>query len=140
MFHDETSFLPQKLDCERVRNHHEHHRYVEREQRAENEERSIVDNTLHRFRHDVVVVDDSCNVMRHVKIEFLVVRACLPKTVMEEEISMARSHTSAILKLVKRFVELWREPSGFLMPKYLPRLMKHMCRMLAEHANTSHVT
>lgn len=26
------------------------------------------------------------------------------------------------------------------MPKYLPKLMKHICRMLAEHASTSHVT
>lgn len=54
--------------------------------------------------------------------------------------SMARSHTSAILKPVRRFVELWRDPNGFLMPKYLPKLMKHICRMLAEHASTSHVT
>ena len=53
---------------------------------------------------------------------------------------MARSHTSAILKPVSRFVELCRDPNGFLIPKYLPKLMKHICKMLAEHANTSHVT
>lgn len=64
----------------------------------------------------------------------------LPNTVIDEDISMARSHTSAILKPVSRFVELCRDPNGFLMPKYLPKLMKHMCKMLAEHASTSHVT
>lgn len=70
----------------------------------------------------------------------LAARVHSPKPVIEDEISIARSHTRAILKLVRRFVELCREPSGFLMPKYRPRLMKHMCRMLAEHARTSHVT
>lgn len=64
----------------------------------------------------------------------------LPNTVIDDDISMARSHTSAILNPVSRFVELCRDPNGFLMPKYLPKLMKHMCKMLAEQANTSHVT
>ena len=59
---------------------------------------------------------------------------------MDDEMSIANIHTRAILKPVNRFVELWRDPSGFLMPKYRPRLMKHMCKMLAEHAKTSHVT
>lgn len=63
-----------------------------------------------------------------------------PRPVIDDEISIARSHTRAILKLVKRFVELCRDPSGFLMPKYRPRLIKHMCRMLAEQARTSQVT
>lgn len=64
----------------------------------------------------------------------------LPNTVIDDDMSMARSHTRAILNPVSRFVELCRDPKGFLMPKYLPKLMKHMCKILAEHANTSHVT
>lgn len=64
----------------------------------------------------------------------------LPNTVIDDDISIASIHTSAILKPVNRLVELWRDPRGFLMPKYRPRLMKHMCKMLAEQAKTSHVT
>lgn len=50
----------------------------------------------------------------------------LPNTVIDDDMSMARSHTSAILNPVSRFVELFRDPNGFLIPKYRPKLMKHM--------------
>lgn len=73
-------------------------------------------------------------------IFFLYINDDLPNTVIDDDISMASSHTRAILNPVSRFVEVCRDPNGFLMPKYLPKLMKHMCKMLAEQANTSHVT
>lgn len=59
---------------------------------------------------------------------------------MEKETGMAMSQQTAILMPTIRLVERCREPRGFLMPKYRPRLMKHMCQMLAEHASTSQVT
>lgn len=71
---------------------------------------------------------------------FLYINDDLPNTVIDDDISMASSHTRAILNPVSRFVEVCRDPNGFLMPKYLPKLMKHMCKILAEQANTSHVT
>lgn len=64
----------------------------------------------------------------------------IPNTVIDDDINMARSHTSAILKPVSRFVEPVRDCNGFLIPKYLPKLIKHICKILAEHASTSHVT
>jgi hypothetical protein len=63
-----------------------------------------------------------------------------PNTVIDEETIIAISHTSAILMLAIRLVEWLRDPSGLRMPKYRPRLMKHMCKMLAEQASTSQVT
>lgn len=59
---------------------------------------------------------------------------------MELETGMAMSQATAILIPTIRLVERCLDPSGFFMPKYRPRLMKHMCQMLAEHANTSQVT
>lgn len=49
-----------------------------------------------------------------------------PNTVIELDINMASNQTSAIFMLVNFFVELCRVPSGFLMPKYRPKLMKHI--------------
>jgi hypothetical protein len=64
-----------------------------------------------------------------------------PRTVMELDTSIDRSHTSAILNPTSLFVEYaCRVLSGLRIPRYRPRLMKHMCIMLAEHASTSQVT
>lgn len=64
----------------------------------------------------------------------------LPRIVIELDTGMAINQATAILIPTIRLVARCREPNGFLMPKYRPRLMKHMCQMLAEHANTSQVT
>lgn len=53
---------------------------------------------------------------------------------------MAITHTKAIFIPTKRLVEWCRDPSGLRMPRNRPRLMKHMCSILAEHARTSQVT
>lgn len=64
----------------------------------------------------------------------------LPNTVIELDTIIAITHTRAILIPTKRFVEWCRDPNGFRMPRNRPRLMKHMCSMLAEQASTSQVT
>lgn len=64
----------------------------------------------------------------------------LPNTVMLLEITMDNSQTAAILNTTSLLVVVWRVLSGFLMPRYLPRLMKVMCMILALQARTSHVT
>lgn len=64
----------------------------------------------------------------------------IPNTVIELDTSMDSSQTRAILRTTVLVVVLCRVFRGFLIPRYLPRLMKHMCMMEAEQANTSHVT
>lgn len=64
----------------------------------------------------------------------------LPSTVIELDTIIAITQTMAILMPAKRLVERCRDPNGLRMPKYRPKLMKHICRMLEEQANTSHVT
>lgn len=64
----------------------------------------------------------------------------IPNTVMELDTSIAIAHTVAILIVVRRFVEVCRDPNGLRMPIYRPKLIKHMCSMLDEQASTSHVT
>lgn len=49
-----------------------------------------------------------------------------PRIVIEDEINIAKIQTRTILNPVSRFVELCREPSGFLIPIYLPKLIKLM--------------
>lgn len=59
---------------------------------------------------------------------------------MELDMTIDSSHTKAILSTTVRVVVLCRVFNGFLIPKYRPKLMKHMCIIDDEHANTSHVT
>lgn len=55
-----TCLLPKKLDCESVGHDHDHHWYVEGDQRAEDEEGAVVDHARVRLGHDILVVDDAC--------------------------------------------------------------------------------
>lgn len=64
-----------------------------------------------------------------------------PKMVTEPDTSKERIHTTAILIPTIRLVEYaCLVFSGFLIPRYLPQLIEHMCIMLQEQANTSHDT
>jgi hypothetical protein len=62
VLHDESRLLLQQLNGEGVGDNHKHHWHIKREQRAEDEEGSVVDGTDSRLRHDVLVIDDACNV------------------------------------------------------------------------------
>lgn len=53
MFRDETSFLPEQLHRQNVSGHHDDHGYVEGDQRAEHEKRSVVDHACSRPWHNV---------------------------------------------------------------------------------------
>lgn len=64
----------------------------------------------------------------------------LPNTVIELDTTMDSSQTRAILKTTVLVVVLCLVFRGFLIPRYRPKLMKHMCIMEALHASTSHVT
>lgn len=64
----------------------------------------------------------------------------LPKTVIELDTSFDNSQAKAILITIVLVVVLCRVFKGFLIPRYRPRLMKHMCIIEAEHAKTSQVT
>lgn len=68
------------------------------------------------------------------------IRVNKPKSVIELDTSIERAQTRAILMPTRRLVEEWRVLRGLRMPRYRPRLMKHMCMMLEEQASTSHVT
>lgn len=80
--------------------------------------------------------------MKKKRFEEKIFNSCIhsPSTVIELETIIAITQTIAILIPAKRFVERCLEPRGFRIPRYRPRLMKHICRILEEHANTSHVT
>lgn len=62
MFDDESGLLLQQLNCEGVCDYHKHHWHIKREQRAEDEEGSVVDGAYSRLGHDVLVIDNACNV------------------------------------------------------------------------------
>lgn len=64
----------------------------------------------------------------------------IPNTVIELDTSMDSSQTRAILRTTVLVVVLCLVFSGFLIPRYRPKLMKHMCIIEAEQARTSHVT
>lgn len=59
VLHDKSSLLLEQLNRERICDDHQHHRYIESEERSEDEEHAIVDNALSRLRHNILVVDDS---------------------------------------------------------------------------------
>lgn len=62
VLHDEPGLLLQQLNCEGVGDNHKHHRHIKREQWAEDEEGSVVDGAYSRLRHDVLVIENACNV------------------------------------------------------------------------------
>lgn len=62
VFDEKAGLLLQQLNCEGVCDNHEHHRYIERKQRAEDKEGSVVDGADSRLGHDVLVIKDACNV------------------------------------------------------------------------------
>lgn len=64
----------------------------------------------------------------------------IPNTVMELDTTIDNNQTKAILRTIVLVVVLCLVFNGFRMPKYRPKLMKHMCIIEEEHANTSHVT
>lgn len=53
MFRDETSFLPEQLHRQNVSGYHDDHGYVEGDQRAEHEKRSVVDHACSRPWHNI---------------------------------------------------------------------------------------
>lgn len=61
MLDNKTRLFLQQLNCESVGNNHKHHRHIKRAERSEDEEHSIVDYALLWVRHNVLIVDDSCN-------------------------------------------------------------------------------
>lgn len=62
MLHDEPGLLLEELNREGVCDNHKHHWHIKREQRAEDEEGSVVDGACSRLGHDVLVIDDACKV------------------------------------------------------------------------------
>lgn len=58
---------------------------------------------------------------------------------MELDTTIDNNHASPIRNTTVLVVVLCRVFKGFLMPKYRPRLIKHMCIIEAEQAKTSHV-
>lgn len=57
---DETGLLLQQLNGESVSYHHEHHWNVECKQWTKYEECAIIDDTLIRFWHDILMIYNSC--------------------------------------------------------------------------------